>query len=269
MSPRPGHLVRLCLAFLGALLALSLASALDAAPAHASPASRTSGRPASANGASSSHLYFPATRRGVTEASVTLAIVRPPKTHDVYFWALQVGFLDRRGREIAGAHVGLQSHPAHPGGTAINWGGYDYATGRELAGSVSTLPSAAGSANTRDFAWVKNTPYTLRVRKVAAGWLAEVTDGRTGVTTPIRTLSVAATRIDVRAVFSESFAPCDASSTSVRWSGLARGTRLSVSYQSVADGGCSNSDQTVDGRGARQSTNVGRRVAPLAILSYR
>ena len=75
-------------------------------------------------------------------------------------------------------------------------------------------------------------------------------------------------------VWSEVFAACDEPSVTVRWSGLHaithNGTvvepdRLQVTYQSHADGGCANTDVTVDEIGVRQTTAV-ERVTPHGTL---
>ena len=70
----------------------------------------------------------------------------------------------RRVARAGGAHFGLQWHPDHPGGTAVNWGGYDR-SGSILPGSASDLPSALHNDNTRDLAWVPRRPYRLRISR--------------------------------------------------------------------------------------------------------
>lgn len=128
------------------------------------------------------------------EVAATLEVVRPPVVPRLYFWALQVTFDDGRRRRGA-AHLGLQAHPAHPGGTAVNWGGYRAPGdgGGELAGSASTLPSATGNANTRDYRWLPHRPYRLRIFSPAPQrWRGEVTDVGTGQRTMVRDLDVTA-----------------------------------------------------------------------------
>src|SRR6478672_1424945 len=124
---------------------------------------RTSGFPTSSNRASSFHLRWLGlpVDGSLIEASVTLEIVTPPVVPHLYFWALQASLVD--GSQAFGAgHLGLQWYPAHPGGTAVNWGGYD-ASGRELGGTASSLPSATGNPNTRDFPWEPSRPYRLAI----------------------------------------------------------------------------------------------------------
>jgi hypothetical protein len=84
-------------------------------------------------------------------AEAVLEVRSPPEVLALYFWALQASFTDQ-GRHGGAGHLGLQWYPAHPGSTAVNWGGYG-ADGRELDGSISSLPSATGNPNTRDFRW--------------------------------------------------------------------------------------------------------------------
>jgi hypothetical protein len=66
-------------------------------------------------------------------------------------------------------------------------------------------------------------------------------------------------------VWSEVFAECDAPSVSVRWSELQavdengaplRPQEVAVNYQSVAEGGCTNTDVSVDSAGFVQTTNA-------------
>ena len=121
----------------------------------------TSGRPRSSNGASSLHLGWdvpqPVADDPWVAADAVLEVRSPPEVLALYFWALQASFTDR-GRHGGAGHLGLQWYPAHPGSTAVNWGGYG-PDGRELDGSASTLPSATGNPNTRDYAWSPATPY--------------------------------------------------------------------------------------------------------------
>lgn len=246
----------------------------------------TAGRPPSGNGASSFHLFWdlPAGVGAVVAVEVTLEVVEPPATDDLVFWALQASFADGAGRPGGGAHLGLQWHRPHPGGTAVNWGGYRHGGG-ELAGSVSALPSAPGNVNTRDFPWRPGTPYRLRIEAVGpvptaapgasgipgglAAWRGSVTDARTGVTTVVRDLYAPGDRLVGPMVWSEVFAPCDAPGGAVRWSaptvvaadGGAHPVReVSVNYQSLGDGGCVTTDSAADGRGGIvQRTGTARR----------
>ena len=238
---------------------------------------RTAGDPTSSNGASSLHLRWelPTVRRvELREVSVTLEVVAPPEVPRLYFWALQADFADAAGRRAGGAHLGLQWHPQHPGSTAVNWGGYD-AAGRELRGSTSDLPSALRNVNTRDFAWSAHEPYRLTIAAVpSAGggvvWRGSVTDSA-GTVTVVRDLYPPGDRISGVVMWSEVFARCDHPSVGVRWSEPravaldgepVEPTRLSVNYQSLADGGCTNTDSRIDGVGVVQWTDATRTTPP-------
>lgn len=238
----------------------------------------TTGRPTSSNGASSFHLFWEVGGGPWTAAEAVLEVVDPPTVPELHFWALQVSFTGG-GRSGGGAHLGLQWFPIHPGSTAVNWGGYG-AGGGELAGSTSALPSTPGNANTRDLPWRPGRPYRLRVEAAppdgqaaapagTTAWRGSVTDLTDGTTTVVRDLYAAGTRLDGPMVWSEVFAPCDAPSSAVRWSGLvleaADGARtevahVRVNYQSVPEGGCTTTDVRADGPGAfAQVTGTTRR----------
>jgi hypothetical protein len=217
---------------------------------------RTTGIPPSANGASSFHLWWEDVPPS-DEVSVVLEVLTPPVVPRLYFWALQVSFVDR-GRHLGAAHLGLQWHPGHPGATAVNWGGYDARTGAELRGTTSPLPSATGNANTRDLAWRPATPYRLRITADGAG---SVTDLSTGATTVVRRLDVDAPALTLVSpvVWSEVFARCDDPSVTVRWSDLRPApSRVRPTYQSPADGGCANTLSRPDGDGWLQITSTPR-----------
>lgn len=234
---------------------------------------RLRGEPRSSNGASSLHLWW--TLPGsFEEVAATLEVVVAPTVPRLYFWALQVNFLDG-SRVRGGAHLGLQFHPGHPGRTAVNWGGYRAGDdgGGELSGSESSLPSALGNPNTRDFAWRPHRPYRLRVHRVGDGtpvrWRGEVSDVATGETTVVRDLLVPARGLGQPLVWSEVFARCDHPSTTVRWSELSARradgdlvapSALATSYQSRRDGGCDNTTSLLDGDGVLQVTATERQV---------
>jgi hypothetical protein len=247
----------------------------------------TAGSPPSGNGASSFHLFWDTPPGTWTSAEVTFEILQPPAVAKLYFWALQVGFADR-GRSGGAGHLGPQGGTTHPGGTAVNWGGYG-ADGRELDGSRSPLPSGSGNVNTRDYSWHPHTPYRLRVYPLLGAaaaaatpappgrtpWRGEIVDLSTGITTVVRELWAAGTTIDAPMMWSEVFADCDDPSVVVRWSDPtvidARGERARITgvrtnYQSLADGGCANTDITVDGVGFVQATNTIRTTPPGARL---
>lgn len=229
---------------------------------------RTSGLPPSANGASSLHVWWecPGPLR---EVAVTLEVLVPPSVPWLHFWALQVAVVDG-GRRTGGGHLGLQAARWHPGGTAVNWGGYAEGGG-ELDGTPPSLPSAPGNANTRDFAWLPRRPYRLRVAPggKAGCWRGEVTDLASGEVTVVRELWCPGSALADPVVWSEVFAPCDAPGTAVRWSDPVAVTTagavvlppaVRATYQSVADGGCSNSATFLDGGAVVQATSTERRV---------
>jgi hypothetical protein len=223
---------------------------------------RTAGPPTSSNGASSMHLWWtpPAGRRPLTTVSAVLEVVEPPTVDRLHFWALQATFVDRSGRPFGAAHLGLQWHPGHPGGTAVNWGGYRSDGSGELdAHAPSTLPSATGNVNTRDYPWRARTPYRLSIDGDGSG---SVTDLASGETTVVRRLDVGgAVALASPVVWSEVFARCDDPSSAVRWSELTPPpTTTQVTYQSFEDGGCTNTLTEVVDHGAAfvQRTNVVR-----------
>ena len=242
---------------------------------------RVAGAPTSSNGASSLHLHWVVDEREpLVGAAATLEVVVPPAVPKLYFWALQVTFTDGRS-DRGGAHTGLQAHPEHPGGTAVNWGGYAARQdgGGLLRGTTSPLPSALHNQNTRDFAWQPKRPYRLTVARVdgdeGAGnltaWRATVTDLATGTTTIIRDLHVPGDRLRAPMVWSEVFARCDDPTSGVRWTDLAVVTasgrtvpieRVRADYQTHQAGGCDNTNSVVDGLGVLQLTNTDRHTPP-------
>lgn len=219
---------------------------------------RTSGFPASSNRASSMHLHWHPPPPPCRDVSAVLEIVEPPSVPHLYFWALQVSFVDR-GRRLGGAHLGLQWYDRHPGSTAVNWGGYRDGAG-ELDGEPSVLPSATGNPNTRDFAWLPGRPYRLRIHGDGDGWwTGEVTDLSTTETTVVRRLHGGGAELASPVVWSEVFARCDDPSVTVRWSELSPApTSLRPTYQSHVDGGCANTHSVPDGDAWLQITNQTR-----------
>lgn len=234
---------------------------------------RTSGEPRSANGASSFHLTWVLPPSApLVEVSAVLEVVVPPAVDRLYFWALQVGFVDGAADRGA-AHVGLQWNARHPGGRAVNWGGYAPAGGL-LQGTSSALPSGPDDPNTRDYAWEPGRAYRLRVSPAPGrpgGWQGEVTDLATGEATVVRHLDAGGDRLARPVVWSEVFARCEHPSVTVRWSELegrtAAGRRvaprgLAVNYQATAAGGCDNTTVVVDDAGVLQVTNAERLPPP-------
>lgn len=250
---------------------------------------RTSGEPASSNGASSFHLRagFPATE-SLVAVEATIEVLEPPTVPRLYFWALQATFADTEGASRGGAHLGLQSHPANPGGCAANWGGYADRRdgGGLLRGSLLRLSSATGNANTGDFPWEPHRPYVLRIGRDAdpraagappgaTAWRGEIVDTATGATTLVRHLFSAGDHLNDVMVWSEVFARCDHPSVIVRWSGIAgrtaggdlvRADRVRASYQAEHDGGCANTTIEVDEVGVCQVTNRPRTVTHGSVL---
>ncbi len=241
------------------------------ADAGSAPRTRSRGAPTSSNGASSFHLGWGAFD-AADAISVTFEVLEPPQVPRLYFWAMQADMAGSGGR-AGGAHLGLQWHPQHPGSTAVNWGGYR-SSGGELHGSGSALQSATGNPNTRDYAWTDATPYRLRIERVPAAnvpgglsaWRGSVQDMSSGALTVVRELFMAGDRIVGATMWSEVFARCDDPTVTVRWSApvvhladrdLEVGA-LSVNYQTHLDGGCANTDSSVDDVGAVQRTAVPR-----------
>ena len=199
-------------------------------------------------------------------------IVRPPAVRKLYFWALQVSFLDR-GRDLGAGHTGLQWHPGAPAG-AVNWGGY-HAGGGVLDGTGSALAPVDGP-HTRHFAWSPGRPYRFRVWSPSPGaWRSEVTDLTTGQATVIRDLLVPATSLASPVVWAEVFADCDDPATEARWSALQASastapgqvftaTSVRLTYQAHADGGCANTLTYADGASFVQVTGLpaARRAGP-------
>lgn len=253
---------------------------------------RTTGYPTSSNSASSLHLRWDLD--GPLEVvSVSLTVTEAPSVDRLYFWAMQTDFVGPGGGAVGGAHVGLQWHPAYPGHTAVNWGGYSHGGG-ELDGSTSELASAAGNLNTKNYAWEPGTPYRLTVRPLLGDespldpaptgrlrpWRATVTDIASGIETVIRDLHVAAEAVGGVTVWSEVFARCDDPTSSVLWSepSATRPSgettvpiRAKVNYQSDRDGGCANTNSAAvlePQGGIAQSTNRVRSTAQGSVIGW-
>jgi hypothetical protein len=232
---------------------------------------REAGEPGSANGASSFHLtWLLDGAEPLVEVAAVLEVLVPPAVDRLYFWALQVSFLDG-DVDRGAAHVGLQWNRNHPGNRAVNWGGYS--TGGELlAGTASSLPSRPDDPNTRDYPWGGDRAYRLRVHRAPGPpgrWRASVTDLQTGHETVIRDLALGGDRLASAVVWTEVFARCEHPSVAARWSGLEATTSggrvvvphgLRVSYEAHASGGCDNTSVRTDERGALQITATERLV---------
>jgi hypothetical protein len=124
-------------------------------------------RPArSTTGPTSAHLWFEGVPPGPwRSASATLEVVTEPSAESLYFWALQASFTDATGTVFGAAHTGLQWNPRHPGGRAVNWGGYGRAAdvSSVLDGTRSDLPGIAGDENTRNFPWTAGVGYRFTI----------------------------------------------------------------------------------------------------------
>ena len=232
---------------------------------------RTTGRPTSANGASSFHLQWDTPQGRFDAATVDLEIPTLPAVDELYFWALQANFRDATS-EFGGAHLGLQWNPRFPQNLAVNWGGYaDQSRGGQvLTGTESALPSTPHDRNTRDFPWRAATTYRLEISPTPdrpGEWRGTVRDVATGGTVIVRDLEGGGDRLGGFVVWSEVFARCDHPPVSARWSDLrlrsVDGTwveveSVRVNYQSRGAGGCDNTNAAVEGTSFLQVTNADR-----------
>lgn len=233
---------------------------------------RETGEPASGNGASSFHLVWHLPTEPLTSVSAVFQLLVEPSVERLYFFALQATFLDQ-GRPVGGGHLGLQWHPAYPGNRAVNWGGYG-PDGRELEGSAPALPSTLDNPNTRDYAWETGVRYRFRIARSEVGWRGTVTNLDTGGATDVRDLLAGGTHLSGPMVWTEAFCRCEHPPVVARWSDLAaeRDGRpvpvagVRVSYQTHAQGGCSNTTVRPDGDGFLQVTGSGREVDPGTLL---
>ena len=243
---------------------------------------RVSGEPRSANGASSFHLMWDLPQVPLREVGATLEVVVPPAVPRLYFWALQVSFA-AGPRLQGGAHLGLQWHPAYPGSTAVNFGGYgptERGT-KTLEGSTSELPGTRRNPSTRDFAWQLGHRYRLEVAPSPAApegmhaWRGTVRDLDGGMIQVVRDLYTRGEYLHSPMVWSEVFARCEHPSVVVRWSGFRavavsgeelRPEFVRVSYQTRAEGGCDNTSVALDELGILQITAAQREVPTEAML---
>lgn len=227
---------------------------------------RVTGPPTSSNAASSFHLFWDAPPVPLAEVSAVCEVIEPPTVPMLYFWALQVNFMNGASR-VGGAHFGLQFHPDYPESGAVNWGGYAD-VGGELEGSISALPSALNNINTRTYGWQPGRRYRHRIfRSPDRGWRGTVTDLETGIETVVRDLWVDADHLASPMVWSEVFAHCDHPSAAVRWTDLRtvdasgaehRTGTVRLNYQTHGDGGCANTNTTVEADGFVQRTATER-----------
>ena len=229
-------------------------------------AARDSGEPTSSNRASSFHLIWTVPPTPLDEVSATFALLAEPSVSRLYFWALQVSFLEEGGNR-GGAHLGLQWHPSYPAGRAVNWGGYGDVG--ELDGSTSTLPSTLGNVNTRDYLWETGVPYQFTISSPEAGrWRGTVTNLATGDATVVRDLYSKGTHLTGPMVWTEALCRCDDPPVTARWSAfraISGGNEISiesirVNYQSHTQGGCTNTTVRGDGEGLLQITGTEREV---------
>ncbi len=211
------------------------------------------------------HLIWDVPPEPLRSVAVTLRVLEPPTTPDLYFWALQASFLDD-GRRTGAAHLGLQHHAGYPGNTAANWGGY-HENGGELGGQL-LLPSSLGNPNTCDFPWAAGIDYRLRVEPgPQGGWRGSVTDLDSGVEVVLRDLEGGGNALGAPMVWSEVFADCGGPPTSVLWTDPTVETQSGylfqvqaarLNYQRVESGGCSNTDSAThpDGGVVQRTTTV-------------
>ena len=203
----------------------------------------------------------------VISCSVVLEVLVPPAVPTLYFWALQASFLDGSGRSYGAAHTGLQWNPRHPGGRAVNWGGYAQAAdvGSVLDGSDSPLDGIPGDRNTRNFAWLASVPYRFTIHPGVAGRV-ELPDGDPG---PCRQIGhrgrPAGDRLGGFVMWSELFCRGRDPSSAVRWSqpqALTASGRTIVPrslHATFPDGReWRDLDVLVDGVGVQQVTTTGR-----------
>jgi len=227
------------------------------------------------------HLTWEVPARPVLAVRATLEIVEPPRTNDLYFFALQASFAERGGH-AGGAHLGLQWNNRHPGNTAANWGGYHSQArgGAILDGTESTLPSQPNDPNTRDFPWAPQREYQLEIApgRSPGWWLGSVTDVASGQRTVVRELHGDGTGLTSPVVWSEVFAPCDAPPVTVAWSRFEYSidgiqwnavSAARTNYQDYSAGGCTNTNSAaVDGRWT-QTTNTARVTPTQSVLGLR
>lgn len=222
------------------------------------------------------HLWWKGvpTDEPIVACSVVLEVLQPPSVPALYFWALQASFLDEAGISYGAAHTGLQWNARHPGGRAVNWGGYAQAAdvGSVLDGTDSPLPGIPGDRNTRTFAWRDQVPYRFAIHRGALGWAATVTDLVTGSEVTIRELLAGGDRLGGFVMWSELFCRGSDPTAAVRWSqpeALTRSGRLlaPTDLQVTFPGGDEwrQLDVVVDEVGVKQITAVPRTIGQATV----
>ena len=219
------------------------------------------------------HLYWDLAAPA-RDVAVTLEVLEPPSVSRLYFWALQASFLDDSGAHGA-AHLGLQWNPRFPDHRAVNWGGYD-TQGAVLPGSGSALPSAPSDPNTRDFPWLPERKYRLRIYPSPEnGWRGEIADTVTGEVSIVRDLYVAGDHLSRFVVWSELFCECSDPRAVVGWSeasaiGLDDERLVPKAFRvNYKANGCPNTNVSWDGQRIYQATASERTTPQGAILSVR
>jgi hypothetical protein len=226
-------------------------------------------------GVSAFHLWWQGLEgEELAEVSVGFEVLREPTADRTYFWAVQATFADGR-RSYGAAHLGLQWYPRFDDNRAANWGGYASPPDQGVFdGTPPALPGFADDPNTRAYPWRSGVVYEFRIRRGERGWAGEVTDSSTGERVVLRELLAGGDRLRDVVVWAEVFAPCESSTTDVRWTDFAavtasgerrRPTRVRLSLP--GDGNCPNNDVVVDDRGIRQITGAVRHVRDGMVLS--
>lgn len=241
---------------------------------------RQRGRPPSGNGASSMHLFWDAVPAAAA-VRATVEVTVPPRTTDLYFFALQASFA-ADGTATGGGHIGLQWNSRHPNNTAANWGGYGSQAhgGAVLDGTESALASLPDDPNTRDYSWLPNRKYRLTIEPGSSPgwWRGVVTDMTTDRIVPIRELNGGGDHLQSPMVWAEVFAACDGPSVTVEWSDLEYLTQpggwlpvdaVTVNYQDYNAGGCTNTDSVKVSGGVAQTTNTTRSTPNRSRLTLR
>lgn len=215
------------------------------------------------------HLIWNEPNRRLSGVRVGLRVVEPPRTSDLYFFALQASFHEG-GVETGGAHLGLQWNRRHPGSTAVNWGGYAAARrgGAILEGTESQLPSQPNDPNTRDYSWRPSEMYSLEIGPGSApGWWRGTISNSRDEETTVRELHGGGSELAAPMVWAEVFAPCDAPSVRIEWTdlevavagaGWVRPQSVTVNYQDYGAGGCTNTTSLIAGGALVQITSTNR-----------